>query len=88
MLDYRIYYGGMGLVPNMSKYLGNFSAVGPEYSKHMECFECDVSWTGCWDNFMCPICHEGEIPKFNHTSLQSSIDELNKFLKKEHNHEF
>ncbi len=45
------------------KYLGNFSAVDPVYSRHMECDKCRVSWTGCWDNFQCPKCGEGELPK-------------------------
>jgi len=44
------------------KYLGNFSAVDPAYSRHMQCYECDVSWTGCWDNFQCPQCGKGELP--------------------------
>lgn len=44
------------------KYLGNFSAVDPVYSKDMYCDKCMVRWTGCWDNFMCPQCGEGELP--------------------------
>jgi hypothetical protein len=43
-------------------YLGNFSAVDPVYSRHMECYDCRVSWTGCWDNFQCPKCGKGELP--------------------------
>lgn len=45
------------------KYLGNYSANGPEHSRLMCCDKCEVSWTGCWDNFMCPKCGEGEIPQ-------------------------
>jgi len=44
------------------KYLGNFSAVDPAYSRHMTCDDCKVSWTGCWDNFQCPKCGHGELP--------------------------
>jgi len=44
------------------EYLGDFSATPPWASRHMECYECDVSWTGCWDNFMCPKCGSGELP--------------------------
>ena len=44
------------------QYIGNFSAVDPAYSRGMSCHECKVSWTGCWDNFQCPICWQGEVP--------------------------
>lgn len=53
------------------QYLGNFSAVEPVYSKEMCCAKCNVTWTGCWDNFMCPICEEGELP--------SVIDDFNNY---------
>ena len=43
------------------KYLGNYSAVDPAYSIGMSCYDCKVSWTGCWDNFQCPVCGEGEL---------------------------
>lgn len=46
------------------KYIGNFSAVDPAYSRKMFCEKCNVSWTGCWDNFQCPICGDGELPVF------------------------
>ena len=45
------------------EYLGNFSATPPEHDRGMECHNCKVSWTGCWDNFQCPRCGEGELPK-------------------------
>jgi hypothetical protein len=44
------------------QYLGDFSAVDPAYSAHMSCHDCEVSWTGCWDNFECPKCGGGELP--------------------------
>jgi hypothetical protein len=44
------------------EYLGNFSAVDPAYYRAMSCYKCHVSWTGCWDNFQCPKCGEGELP--------------------------
>ncbi len=44
------------------KYVGNFSAVDPAYSRGMSCDKCQVSWTGCWDNFQCPVCFDGELP--------------------------
>jgi hypothetical protein len=43
-------------------YLGNFSATEPWYDLWMCCDDCKVSWMGCWDNFMCPKCGEGELP--------------------------
>jgi len=50
---------------NEPEYLGNFSAVDPVYSRHMACYVCNVSWTGCWDNFQCPKCGEGELPTYD-----------------------
>lgn len=44
------------------RYLGNFSAVDPAYSRDMQCHDCKVRWTGCWDNFKCPECHQGDLP--------------------------
>ncbi len=45
------------------EYLGDFSATPPQYSRHMVCVDCKVSWTGCWDNFECPKCRKGELPE-------------------------
>lgn len=47
------------------KYLGDFSATPPQYSRSMSCHDCKVSWAGCWDNFECPICRKGDIPMPN-----------------------
>lgn len=47
------------------KYLGNFSAVDPAYTKSIYCDDCKTRWDGCWDNFMCPECGEGELPSYN-----------------------
>lgn len=44
------------------EYLGDFSATPPTHSRAMSCHKCRVSWTGCWDNFQCPKCGEGELP--------------------------
>jgi hypothetical protein len=44
------------------EYLGNFAACEPWAAKSMQCDKCMVSWTGCWDNFQCPHCGEGELP--------------------------
>jgi ATP-dependent protease ClpP protease subunit len=44
------------------EYLGDFSAAPPWASRAMDCHKCKVSWTGCWDNFQCPRCGEGELP--------------------------
>jgi hypothetical protein len=43
-------------------YLGDLSATPPWFSVSMSCDACKVSWTGCWDNFQCPKCGEGELP--------------------------
>jgi hypothetical protein len=45
------------------KHLGNLSATPPWHTREMDCHDCKVSWGGCWDNFQCPECGEGEIPK-------------------------
>ena len=60
------------------KYLGNFSAVGPAHTRHMSCHDCKVSWDGCWDNFMCPKCGEGEIPSFDVDTSTFSLGDLKK----------
>lgn len=44
------------------EHLGNFSATPPWFSVEMRCEPCKVRWTGCWDNFQCPRCGEGELP--------------------------
>lgn len=58
------------------KYLGNFSATPPEHSRAMSCDDCRVEWVGCWDNFQCPQCGRGELPKYE--SLPELIDVINK----------
>jgi len=45
------------------EYLGNFAACEQWAAQLMTCYECNVSWTGCWDNFQCPKCGKGELPK-------------------------
>lgn len=44
------------------KYLGDLSATPPWFTVHMSCDKCRVSWGGCWDNFQCPVCGDGELP--------------------------
>jgi hypothetical protein len=44
------------------EYLGDFSATPPWFSRAMQCDDCRVKWTGCWDNFQCPRCGKGELP--------------------------
>lgn len=44
------------------RYLGDYAACEMWAARHMTCARCRVSWTGCWDNFMCPECGEGELP--------------------------
>lgn len=44
------------------KHLGDFSAAPTAHSRLMFCYNCRVSWLGCWDNFQCPICYEGDPP--------------------------
>ncbi len=44
------------------EYLGNFAACEPWAAQGMSCDDCKVSWTGCWDNFQCPKCGNGELP--------------------------
>lgn len=56
-------------------YLGNFSAVDPAYSIGMSCDSCKVEWTGCWDNFQCPKCGEGELPSNNLPSFLGVVTE-------------
>lgn len=47
------------------KDLGYLSAVQPWQSVPMYCDDCKVEWVGCWDNFACPICGDGELPSFD-----------------------
>ena len=49
------------------KYLGDFSATPSWHSRDMSCDKCKVRWTGCWDNFQCPKCGEGELPAYEPT---------------------
>ncbi len=44
------------------EYMGNLSACEPWAAVGMSCDKCKVSWTGCWDNYQCPKCGEGELP--------------------------
>ena len=46
-------------------YLGDLSACEPWAAVGMSCAACNVSWTGCWDNFQCPKCGEGELPGYD-----------------------
>jgi hypothetical protein len=48
--------------PFSFEYLGDFSATPAWASRSMQCESCRVSWTGCWDNFQCPKCGEGDLP--------------------------
>jgi hypothetical protein len=42
--------------------LGDLSAVEPPYRIRMQCDRCRIVWYGCWDQFQCPECGEGELP--------------------------
>lgn len=44
------------------EYLGNHAACEPWAAVGMSCDKCKVSWTGCWDNYQCPKCGDGELP--------------------------
>ncbi len=50
------------------RYLGNFAACEPWASKMMYCNTCMTSWIGCWDNFQCPECQEGELHGYSRES--------------------
>lgn len=56
------------------EYIGNFSAVDPAYSRAFSCDKCEVSYTGCADNFMCPKCGGGELPRADNNLLKLSQD--------------
>lgn len=56
------------------EYLGNFSATPPQYDRSMSCDKCRVSWTGCWDNFQCPKCDEGELPRNDYLEQPTTKD--------------
>jgi hypothetical protein len=47
------------------RYLGDFAACEMWAARSMSCDTCRVSWTGCWDNFLCPECGMGELPGFD-----------------------
>jgi hypothetical protein len=50
-------------------YLGNFASCERWAERSMHCDACRVEWTGCWDNFMCPECGEGQLPGFEPLSM-------------------
>ena len=59
--EYEVFVMRVGEVDSYGyKYLGNFSATEPWHSRHMLCSDCMASWIGCWDNFQCPQCGEGD----------------------------
>ena len=55
MTDYEIKDGW--------KDYGDLSAVEPWHRVSMQCEPCNTRWYGCWDNFQCPECGGGELPK-------------------------
>lgn len=69
-------------MPVEYEYLGDVSATPPWFSRYMTCDKCHVSWTGCWDNFQCPRCGEGELP----TSTITVINDTNEPMKLEPEH--
>ena len=60
------------------EYLGDLSAVEPWHVRHMECSDCMVSWGGCWDNFQCPKCGEGELPSYSDSIELGPLPEAKK----------
>lgn len=52
----------MKLTKDGWKNYGDLSAVDPPYRVDMQCDACKTRWLGCWDNFQCPECGEGELP--------------------------
>lgn len=56
--------------------LGDFSATDPAYSRRMNCYDCKVTWVGCWDNFQCPICGRGELPSSEINILPLPVKDL------------
>jgi len=60
---------------------GNFSAVDPVYSKRMYCDDCMVTWVGCWDNFQCPECGEGELPAYK--TFEEELRDLTRIMNDE-----
>lgn len=62
----------MNINTDTYKYLGDFSATPPWHSRAMVCHDCKVEWTGCWDNFQCPKCGNGELPSFGMDFMELS----------------
>lgn len=56
--------------------LGDLSATPPWHSRAMSCDECKVKWTGCWDNFQCPECGQGDLPNCDGVSFGVDWDRL------------
>lgn len=50
--------------------LGDLSATPPWFSVAMSCDKCRVQWTGCWDNYQCPKCGDGDLPWANSAAEQ------------------
>lgn len=59
---------------NNYEYLGDFSATPPWHGQFMCCHDCQVSWTGCWDNFQCPQCGKGDLPNNEYKGKLNDID--------------
>ena len=53
------------------EYLGDLSMTPAGRSRYMVCYECMVSWNGCWDAFECPKCGAGELPSANVRDLSA-----------------
>lgn len=52
----------MKLTADGWKDYGDLSAVATVHRVAMSCDRCKTRWYGCWDNFQCPECGEGELP--------------------------
>lgn len=60
------------------KNYGYLAAVDPQYSIFMKCENCKTKWTGCWDEFQCPECEDGELPSFDLNNIYKELNESTK----------
>jgi len=40
--------------------LDNLHSPRPVYTVKLNCQYCELSWSGCYDNFHCPKCNSGD----------------------------
>jgi predicted RNA-binding Zn-ribbon protein involved in translation (DUF1610 family) len=56
-------------------YYGNISAASPERSISLNCEICGITWTGCQDQYECPMCGNSKAWREYMDSFSEWLDE-------------